>query len=219
MGKNRTNIPRKKLIGSRFGRLTVIEQGERLDTITWVCLCDCGNKKSIRTSDLTSGKVVSCGCYSREISSKRATKHNLVNTRLYCTYNNMKSRCYRKSNKHYCIYGGRGIKICDEWLNSFKDFYDWAMDNGYREDLTIDRIDVNGDYEPSNCRWVTISEQSNNRRSCRYYTINGVTKNLQQWCNTYSVSRGKVRNFLKKGYGIEDALDQSKTEVKICQQS
>lgn len=109
-------------------------------------------------------------------------KHGKCGTSIYRRYNHMKDRCYNKNNKDYKDYGGRGITICKEWLDDFMTFYDWSTSNGYNDTLTIDRIDVNGNYEPNNCRWVDMKQQSRNRRSNRLFTINGETRCLMEWC-------------------------------------
>lgn len=158
------------LTGKRFGRLTVIEKTS-IDTskeVCWLCQCDCGNiTKPIRSSDLRRGDAISCGCFRKEFMSKKQTVHGLENTRVYNIWNNMNYRCYNAKSNNYKYYGSRGITVCDEWRNSVKAFYDWAMSNGYSDDLTLDRIDVNGNYEPSNCRWVTMKVQNNNKRNCK----------------------------------------------------
>ncbi len=129
-----------------------------------------------------------------------------MNKTLYRKYRHMKGRCYNPNDKAYKDYGGRGISICDEWLNSYEAFEKWSLSNGFEEGLAIDRIDNDGNYEPENCRFVTAKENNQNRRSSRFFTINGQTKNLQQWCDFYGIERGAVNTRLQNGYSIEEAL-------------
>lgn len=133
-------------------------------------------------------------------------KHGMSSHRLYSIWDSMKSRCYRKTTAPYAKYGGRGITVCDEWKNSFQAFYDWAMENGYRDDLSIDRIDVNGSYCPENCRWVTMREQENNRRNNKLITYNGETHTQAEWCELLSIPPHVMTNRLKRGWSIERAF-------------
>lgn len=149
------------ITGQRFGRLIVIE---RYDKNRWKCQCDCGNTTYSNSYQLRKGIAKSCGCYQKETCGNLHRKHGLTKTRLYRIYYKMKERCYRPQNDNYKYYGGLGVTICDEWLNDFQKFAEWALSHGYSDTLTIDRINPDGNYEPANCRWVTMKEQNNNRR-------------------------------------------------------
>lgn len=131
----------------------------------------------------------------------------LRDNRLYRIYWGMKSRCYNKKYLWYNDYGARGIRVCDEWLNDFQVFYDWAINNGYKENLSIDRIDVNGNYEPDNCQWITPKQQARNRRSNKYYTINGETHCLSEWCEILNLNYTTVKARLHYGWSIEKTLE------------
>lgn len=147
------------LTGKRYGKLTVLERVQTSKKTKWKCKCDCGNEVVVASDNLRSGHSRSCGCLKLE----EVTKHGQWNTRIYRIYYAMKQRCNNPKCAAYGYYGGRGIKVCIEWENDFQTFYNWAMSHGYADDLSIDRIDVNGNYEPSNCRWATATEQSFNK--------------------------------------------------------
>lgn len=157
------------LTGKKFGRLKVIEYygSNKNGRALWLCQCDCGKTKSVLGNSLLCGLTLSCGCYNKEEARKRRTKHSLSYSKLYKVWHGMKTRCYNKNFIYYCNYGGRGITICHEWLNNFETFYNWAINNGYEEGLTIDRINNDGNYEPNNCRWITRAEQNRNQRKTR----------------------------------------------------
>lgn len=203
-------IPSKlNLTGKRFGRLTVVKRDEyKNKKVYWLCKCDCGNICKVPTGNLRSGNTTSCGCVHKEHTSKLFTTHGKSETKLYNNvWLKIRARCYSITCKEYVYYGGRGITICDEWLNNFQSFYDWSMNNGYKEGLTIDRIDNNKGYEPSNCRWVDMKHQARNRRSNRNYTINGVTHCIKEWCEIYNLGYKKVWQRIERGWTITEALE------------
>ena len=163
----------KVFIGQKYGRLIVVDRvgSDKYSQPLWLCECECGNTIILPSPRLLRGNTKSCGCLRRETSSQVNKKHGMKGTRLYDVWKNMRKRCYQPQNPGYKHYGGRGIIICDEWAH-FKAFYEWAMANGYDEtaprgECTIDRIDVNGNYCPANCRWITIGEQQLNKRNSK----------------------------------------------------
>lgn len=158
---------------------------------------------------INSGHTRSCGCLQREVNIKRVTTHGRYGTRLHKTWKNMKERCNNPNEKSYHNYGGRGITYCDEWEH-FQPFYDWAMKNGYSDDLTIDRIDVNGNYEPNNCRWVDKKAQSNNTRHNVHITINGTTKTMTEWSDETGVKVGTLWWRYRNGVTGKDLITKGR---------
>ena len=162
------------MAGQKYGRLTVIRRVDDkvLDSgrrkVMWLCLCDCGKYKTIAGESLRSGRARSCGCRKAEPLVRYSTRHGKRHERIYDIYCDMKKRCYNSKSRNYKYYGGKGVKICDEWLSDFMSFYEWSMKHGYTDDLSIDRIDSSGNYEPSNCQWITRSENVR-RRNIEYW--------------------------------------------------
>ena len=175
----------KELSGQRFTKLTVIKRAgsTKYGQPLWECKCDCGNTTFVCGQHLREQRVKSCGCYIKEI----VTKHKMSRTRLYKIWASMKNRCENPNRKDYKRYGQRGIKVCSDW-SDFLTFCEWATNNGYNDGLTLDRIDVNGNYEPSNCRWATVKEQSNNRTNNHLITYNGETKTIAQWAEERNIN-------------------------------
>ena len=195
------------LTGKRFGRLTVIERAPSVGCNTmWHCVCDCGNKTIKQSSCLRKGETMSCGCLYKETHYK----HGKTGTRLYHVWRDMIARCRYPSVPCYPTYGGRGIKVCDEW-QSFDSFYKWALGNGYDEnapsgDCTIDRIDVNGNYEPSNCRWVNRIVQQSNTTKNRLIAMDGKTQTLAQWSREYDIKPQTVMQRISVGWDWPNAI-------------
>ena len=211
------------LIGHRYGLLTVVERADndKYGRARWLCVCDCGNTSKVQSGNLRTGHTTSCGCGEKENRAKIATrmviKHRATGTRLFRVWQGMLERCQRNGvgEKNY---GLRGIKVCEEW-QEYINFRDWAYANGYDPDApkgqcTIDRIDVNGDYCPENCRWVDRQTQNNNKRTNFYVTYKGKTQSLKMWANKLSIDYKAVLHRLRYlGWSVEDALE---IPVKSC---
>ena len=155
------------IIGNKYGKLLVLNrvENDKNGYIKFKCLCECGNETIVYKSNLINGHTKSCGCNRSKNAKKLFTKHGMSNTIIHKIWIEMNHRCYLKSDTNYKKYGARGIIVCDKWKNDFMAFYDWAMLHGYNDNLTLDRIDNDGNYEPNNCRWATYSQQNKNRRS------------------------------------------------------
>lgn len=198
----------ERLTGKRFGKLLVLGPTDKRmgSNIVWECKCDCGNITYVSTCNLMAKKhfTGSCGCMRIE----KSTKHGLSKTKIYKAMIAIRDRCNNPNCKHYDGYGGRGITLCEEWSgeHGFENFYNWSISHGYEDGLTIDRIDNNKGYSPDNCRWVTQKVQMNNRRGCRFVTIDGETHSLTEWSEIKGICIGTVRDRLKKGWSEYDAI-------------
>lgn len=184
-----------KHIGERFGYLIVTDVIRKncgsYNQTYFVVKCDCGNTKEIR-ANYVKKKAISCGCKTNELKAKGATKHGMSGTRLYGIHEGMIARCYNENNCRYSRYGGRGISMCDNWRNDFMNFYNWSMSNGYKDDLTIERIDINGNYEPNNCKWIPPEDQHKNKT---------FERGSARWMSKLKESDiPEIRFLLSKGY-------------------
>ena len=203
MSKNLTD-----LTGSRFGRWAVLEYAGRSKRgeVQYKCRCDCGTERVLRRTSLTSGNSKSCGCLSRDVAKERGTTHGDSKSRLYRIWAGIIQRCCNDRERYeWEKYGGRGITVCEEW-HKYEAFRDWALSSGYSDDLTIDRINVNGDYCPDNCRWATVYEQNNNKRTSKYISFNGETGTIREFADRYGLAYSCLYTRLKLGWSIEDAL-------------
>lgn len=216
---------KEKYIGKKFGRWTILEFDEvRNRQDYYICICDCGNKKSVNIYRLLYGTSKSCGCYNREVHRELMIKRNGTDhpsykhggwkTRLFKIWDGIKYRCNCSTSKDYCRYGGRGIKICDEWLTDFVAFRDWALKNGYRDDLIIDREDNNGDYTPKNCRWVTYKESSRNTRTSCNYLYKGEHHTAQELADIAGLPLSTIKNRICWGWSLEKIMKTPKIERK-----
>lgn len=198
----------KDLTGQKFGRLTVVSCGENTNggKSRWICDCDCGKRKekSVTRNDLVTGKVKSCGCLYKDSNKGRNVTHGKTGKRLYRIWLSMRQRCNYSAGKSFKNYGGKGISVCEEW-ESFQNFYDWAMANGYSDNLTIDRKENDKGYSPDNCRWATMKEQQNNRTNNLRITINGEEKTLSEWSKVTGIPRATLEWRVKNKWA-EDEL-------------
>ena len=196
--------------GDRYGRFTIVREVESVNyKRRFLCRCDCGNEKIVKLGDMKFGGTISCGCYCREnnrkLISERSTTHGLSHTPLYKVWLGMKSRCYNPNATPYKNYGGRGITVCEEWLEH-EPFYKWGMANGYESGLTIERINNDGNYEPGNCKWATYREQANNNRRNTKVQIGDRTESLTTWLRLLGLSSSTIYKRLNKGWSAEKAL-------------
>ena len=183
------------LTNQRYGNLVVLEYAGRniSGRPLWKCQCDCGNIHYSSTIDLRSGDTVSCGCHKAKALSKATRKHGFSDELLYKRWKSMRKRCQNVNNPMYRYYGGKGITVCDEWNNDYTKFREWCYANGYNKDikgyeLTLDRIDTNGNYEPSNCRWVNMTTQVRNRSITRKTIFRGEELTIRELADRYHVS-------------------------------
>lgn len=205
-------VPDSRLTVLSFERMRESVSGRK--SRVWKCLCSCGNITYVCTKDLNNGNKKSCGCLRSETTARfniktKTTHHEgRTNSRLYVIWGNIKARCNNPNDHAYSRYGGRGIKICDEWNESYEAFRDWALSNGYADELTIDRIDVNSDYEPSNCRWITMKEQQNNKSNNIRIEFNGEVHTVSEWEDIVGIKADTIRDRLKDGWSVEKSLTQ-----------
>lgn len=195
------------LTGQKFGRLLVIERcgTAKNGGVVWKCKCDCGNISTVASCSLRRGAVVSCGCYSREKFSERLIKHGESKTRIYRCWNGIMQRCFHPKCKAYQWYGARGITVCDEWKR-FEPFKEWGLANGYADNLTIDRIDVNKGYSPENCRWVTMKIQANNRRTNHFIQYRGKPYTISQLSSISGINETTICERIKRGWDAQRLL-------------
>ena len=210
------------LTGLKFGKLTVLERaddaihpsGKR--SVRWICQCECGNICTIYAESLKSGGAQSCGCLKQELATIQMTTHNGTNERLYLVWMAMLNRCTNQNDDHYKYYGGRGIKVCDEWKD-YVAFRQWAYNSGYNSDApygdcTIERYDKDGDYCPNNCGWESINVQANNKSNNRFISFQGETHTLAQWSRITGIDRHTISKYDDKGFTIGEIIELTKTK-------
>lgn len=196
------------LTGQKYGRLTVLSQAgmTRAGNAKWLCRCDCGNITTVAAGALRSGTIVSCGCWIREKTSQRSYIHGETNIRLHHIWSSMKARCYYIKSISYPNYGGRGIRVCAEWKNDYVAFRNWALKNSYTENSTIDRKDVDGNYCPENCQWISAFDQQSNKTNNRKIEIDGVTNTVTEWGRIYGIDPQAIWGRLNRGWDEKKAV-------------
>ena len=194
------------LTGKRFGKLTVVRYlGRKGHGSFWECKCDCGNVVNCYYGNLVKGSSTSCGCMRSTYAKAFRNCHGESTGILYSRWAGMKNRCYNPNAKEYENYGGRGIKVCDEWL-TYWPFREWAYENGYSEELTLDRIDVNKGYSPENCRWISWEEQAGNKRTSMFIEYNGIKKTAAEWGRELGIGKDTITYRVRAGWSPEECL-------------
>ena len=190
--------------------MTVIKRAgsTKYGNATWLCKCECGNEKVVVSGLLVKGQATSCGCYRNSFH----VKHHSYRTRLYKIWEHMKYRCNNPNCSSYADYGGRGIKVCDEWQD-YIPFSEWALASGYEDSLTIDRVDVDGNYEPSNCRWATRKEQQNNLRCTIFVEYNGEKKSLSEWSEITGITKQALAYRIKAGWDLDKVFSKGGRQI------
>lgn len=203
------------LTGNKYGKLTVIKRADDYvspsgnRSVRWLCVCECGREKIAIGAELKRGNTQSCGCMHKAVWHNIVTKHGKHDTRIYRIWKGMLTRCYNTNHHTYANYGKRGIAVCDEWKDNFQAFYDWSMENGYTNDLSIDRIDYNKGYTPDNCRWTTTTEQANNTRKNHYITYDGKTQTMAEWAKELGIPYTLLRDRVcKLGWSIDEVISR-----------
>ena len=200
------------LTGKRFGRLVVVSESSPhyskggSKQRQWNCLCDCGKEIITTTQNLRKGDTKSCECLKIEMNINNATTHGDSKSKLYSVWKAMRKRCKNTHNSDYKYYGGKGIKVCNEWDTDFESFKSWSLCNGYNPELTIDRIDLNKDYCPDNCRWVDFKTQCNNRSTNTRYTYDGETHTIAEWSEITGINYSTLYHRIKQGKTINEVL-------------
>lgn len=212
--------------GNKFGRLTAVKVDHSDGHSNfWLCKCDCGNLIVVRLQHLRQGMTKSCGCLQREMRKTRGERskigertrtHGLSSHPLHNVWNGMKSRCYNHNHKYFHRYGGRGISICNEWKDNFLDFYNWCVNHGYKDGMTVDRIDNDGDYKPSNCRLVDYVKQANNKSNTIYVIHNGKSYTISDICKITGLKRRTVYERVKKGLSFEEITNTELKKNQFC---
>ena len=201
----------KDLSGEKYGRLLVIERhgSSACQKATWLCQCDCGNTTIVTTGSLHNGNTSSCGCLYKEVRPYTARKHGESQTRLYSIWKAMNKRCNNNNTGRWNRYGGRGITVCKEWQDDYIPFRDWSLQNGYSDNLSIDRINNDGNYEPSNCRWATTTQQANNTSHNVWIKHDGRIQSMSQWGAELGIPISTLSCRYKKGLRGDELLKVS----------
>ena len=196
---------KQNLVGKKFGKLLVLrELDERRNKgVLWECVCDCGGKAKRTTGELNAGRRLTCGCMP---TGSNGAWRNGKREKLYVVWCDIIQRCFDKNFRGYHRYGGRGITICNEWRHDYPAFRSWALSHGYKEGLTIDRINNDGNYEPNNCRWVTMKEQCRNKTGLVWITYNGKTMIMNDWAELLGLKKSTLGERIRRGWTIEKAL-------------
>ena len=212
----------KDITNQRFGRLVALElshikKSKRGSNHYWKCICDCGVEKIVQKQKLTNGNTRSCGCLQRETAKKDSTTHGLTGHPIWSLYRDIGNRCYNSNVKHYHLYGGRGVEMCEEWKSDFVVFYNWCIKNGWQKGLQLDK-DIKAKelgveallYSPERCQFVTPKKNSNNRRNNRLIEFNGATKTLMEWSEITGIKHGTILSRLRRGWDVEKAFKKGK---------
>lgn len=204
------------LTEKKFGKLTAIEPSGKSDRngVLWRCKCDCGNEKIVYAGNLNNGSTISCGCLYKESFLKvYGIKNKEHGERIVRIRDGMLQRCYDKNSPNYYKYGERGITVCKEWRvkkYGLINFYNWSINNGYRDDLSIDRIDNNGPYSPQNCRWTTVKQQANNKRNNRFLEYKGEKHTVSEWSKIIGITTSTIYRRLKNNFPISEVLQKNR---------
>ncbi len=196
----------KDLTGQRFGKLVCIKvHPHRCNSgrVKWECRCDCGNEPVVFACNLARGNSKSCGC------ETKAKTHGKSSTRLYKVWSSMKHRCGNSDNPYFHNYGGKGVSVCQEWMD-YEVFYQWAIKSGYKKGLTIERADNSKNYCPDNCSWIPKGDQSNNTSRCKVIEFNGMSMNMKQWSDYLGIPYHIIQSRVRYGWSSIDAITQPK---------